>query len=316
MEPAMKRFSCTQCGKCCNRSPEVALSEAAALADVFVFRLMFRLYWLPRVPGGPLEPGGIPADAAAFYQKKRLLDAYAARKYPATLWRDGKPAAATKYLLISALALDTSPGACGALDGPRCGIYERRPLACRTAPFHYSRAEALAESDLKAFVETPGHACDTGDTAPVVLEAGRIVDAEMALARAKALAQAEDDRPWSAAIVRHMGAGSPATPLPSLDEIEANAPLGATTTSMRIAWQIAAHAGLLGREECRALIASQLATIDRELAAGRCPPDVRETLFGMRAEYQHELDDDRPAAAMIGRSANAPLGGALIPGTG
>ena len=48
MEPTTRRFSCTQCGKCCNRSPEVQLSEAAALADVFAFSLMFRLYSLPQ----------------------------------------------------------------------------------------------------------------------------------------------------------------------------------------------------------------------------------------------------------------------------
>jgi hypothetical protein len=40
------RFACTSCGQCCNRSPEVELSETLDLADAFVFRLMFRPYEL------------------------------------------------------------------------------------------------------------------------------------------------------------------------------------------------------------------------------------------------------------------------------
>src|SRR6185436_11552020 len=108
MKAPTRRFACTQCGKCCNRSPEVELSEAAALSDVFVFRLMFRLHWLPRTLGDSLEPGTRPADAgASFYQTKRLLGAFAARKYPARAWRGGKPVEQVKYLTISALALDT-----------------------------------------------------------------------------------------------------------------------------------------------------------------------------------------------------------------
>ena len=179
MEPAVQRFACTQCGKCCNRAPEVELSEAAGLSDVFVFRLMFRLYWLPRRLSDSLELGPKPPNAdALFYQKKRLLSAFAARKTPVKVSRNGKAVETTKYFVISALALDTSPGACAALNGERCGIYERRPLTCRTVPFHYSRAEALAESDLKAFLETPGYRCDSGDSAPAVLKEGRIVDAE------------------------------------------------------------------------------------------------------------------------------------------
>lgn len=57
-----------------------------------------------------------------------------------------------------------------------------------------------------------------------------------------------------------------------------NAPFGAMTTSMRVAWQIAAAAGLIGGDDYKALIATQLDTIGRELAAGRCMQDARETL--------------------------------------
>ena len=113
----VRRFACTQCGRCCNRSPEVELSEAAALADVFVFRLMFRLYWLPRSLRDHGERG---EPAAIFYQKKRLLSAFAAHKSSVRLRRNGRAVEHVKYLMISALALDTRPGACSALDGNRC----------------------------------------------------------------------------------------------------------------------------------------------------------------------------------------------------
>ncbi len=281
----MKRFACTRCGKCCNRSPEVELSEAAALADVFVFRLMFRLYALPAALGDYLKLCPPSANASEiFYQKKRLLTACAARKYPKKARRDGKAVDYVHYLTISALTLDTSPGACAALSGTSCGIHDRRPLACRTVPFHYSRVEASAESDLEAFVATPGYGCETGAAAAIVLEAGRIVDPATRQARADALALAGRDRPWQKAIMRRMNGPNSAS-LPSLSEIEANAAFGATTISMRVAWQIAADSGLIGADRCKALVAAQLAAIERELAAARCPPDARQTLADMRAEY-------------------------------
>lgn len=291
MTVAVRRFACSQCGMCCDRSPEVGLSEAAALADVFVFRLMFRLYWLPQRQRDYLHPGRDAASArAAFYEKKRLLGAYAARKYPAKSWRDGKMMENVSYLIISALAVDTSPGACGARKAGMCGVYERRPLACRTVPFHYSRVEALAESDLKAFVETPGYGCDTSENADVVIEAGRIIDPRVRQARADALALAAHDRRWNDAILRRMRADGPEKAgLPSLREIEANARFGATTATMRVAWQIAADIGLISAEECRMLIEAQLTAIDRELAAGRCEPDARQTLAEMRADYRYQL---------------------------
>ena len=219
-----RRFACTHCGACCNRSPEVALSEAAALADVFVFRLMFRLHDLPSTGGSGEE----------FYETKRLLTAFAARKYSAKRRHGGKAVEYTRYLTISALTVDTGSGACTALTGGRCGVYARRPLACRTVPFHYSRPEASAERDLAAFVATPGYRCDTTVGAPVVLSAGRIVDPHACQARADARELAAHDRRWQQMILRRLRTGSRSDGLPSRREIEANAAFGATT--IRCAW--------------------------------------------------------------------------------
>jgi Fe-S-cluster containining protein len=277
-EPAEQRFACTQCGKCCNRAPEVELSEAAALADDFVFRLSFRLYQAPRALAD-YDAGG----TEQFYQEKRLLGAFAARKSPVKLRRQGRPVEYVQYLAISALALDRGTGACSALADGRCAIYPRRPLGCRAVPFHHSRAEASLSAYLREFVATPGYACDTGGSAPVVLDAGKLADTAAMEVRAGALALAERERAWKDAIVRCLKA--PGGGLPGLREIETNAQFGVTTTSMRLAWQIAADARLLGAEECRALVSRQLAVIDRELASGGSG-EARETLLQMRAEYQ------------------------------
>jgi Fe-S-cluster containining protein len=284
MDGATRRFACTQCGKCCDRSPEVELSEAAPLADVFVFRLMFRLNTLPKVPDRSRSE-----STHAFYERKRLFNAHAARAYPTRRVRDGKPAEYINYLMISALATDAGRGACAALSDNRCGIYDRRPLGCRTVPFHYSRSEASAERDLAQFVGTPGYACNVGATAPIVLDGAVIVDEQTKAARSKALALAEADRAWKEAIVRRMKNGSAhAASLPALRHIEANAQFGALTSSMRVAWEIAVEAGLMTNTACRALIGLQIETIDRELPRTSNAADY-QTLREMSVEYRQAL---------------------------
>jgi Fe-S-cluster containining protein len=299
-----RRFACTRCGACCDRSPEVQLSEAAALADVFVFRLMFRLYALPRTLAGYLasrDPG--ESSAEAFHESKRLTAAFAARRRFAKRKEGAKAVEVAEYLVISALTLDSRAGACGALAGGRCTIYERRPLACRTVPFHYSRPEASAERDLEEFVATAGYGCDTGARAPVVIADGRIVDPEALRTRLGALALRERDRDWQDAIMRRLKSGD--GELPSLREIEANSAFAATTVSMGVAWRIAAEAGVIDAGECGRLIAAQAAVIDRELEAARASPDALETLAEMQAEYRRALSDRRLPPASATRSATA-----------
>ena len=298
MDLPVSRFACTQCGKCCNRSPEVELSEAAPLADTFVFRLMFRLYWLPQKLGDHLSRSSQYDARASYYEKKRLLSAFAARKYPVRLSRDGKPLDYYKYLMISALALDKGSGKCAALRGNKCGVYDRRPLSCRSVPLHYSRAESRAAADLKSFVETDGYRCDTSDAAPVILENGRIVAPEITAARAEAVALAERDRAWSQAIVRRMRACSSADGLlPGLEEVEANAQAGALTISMRVGWRIAADAALIAAQDYDKLVELQLQTINRELACPESSQKIRQTLVEMQAEYQQDLQGGRAIAA-------------------
>jgi len=284
MDRSIRRFSCTQCGRCCDHSPEVELSEAADLADVFVFRLLFRLHRQSAAPQkGALE------STVAFYQKKRLLNAHAARIYENRGYGDqGKSSRRLNYLMISALPVPTTVGVCSALDSARCRIYDRRPLTCRTVPFHYARAEAVAKDDLEAFVRTPGYRCDTSEQAPVVLELGKILDSGFNEARSQALRVATRDRPWKQAIVRAMRKSSDGS-LPRLNEIESNAAIAAMTTSMRVAWEIAVSEGLLSRVELTRLIQAQLVTIERELERGVADQEGRNTLLEMKAEYRAAL---------------------------
>lgn len=280
----IRRFLCTQCGACCNRSPEVELSEAAPLADIFVFRLLFRLCSLPRLP----ERGAL-GGPELFYQKKRLLAAHAAAKFPRKVLRGGKVIETVQYLMISALALDTSPGVCAALQENRCRIHEKRPLGCRTVPFHYSRAEGLALADFDRFVATGGHECDTSEGAHPFLEDGRIVDEGVRRARVNALELAERDRTWKEAIVRQMRMREAAHELPTLEEVEENAAFAAMTTSMRIGWQIAASSKLITNEQKRGLVRLQLETIGRELAHFSGNPSNAQSLREMAAEYRTAL---------------------------
>lgn len=190
----------------------------------------------------------------------------------------------TRYLVISAISVDARIGVCAAVVDGRCCIYERRPLACRTAPLHYSRPEAFAECDLEAFVATPDYACDTSDTAEVVIDTGKIVDPTIRQARADALLVAERDRRWSESIARRMKEGG--GELPTMRQVEANAGFGAVTVSMRAAWRIAAEVGLMSASDCDALVAAQIALIERELAAAKCSPEALGLLAEMRAEYR------------------------------
>jgi Fe-S-cluster containining protein len=291
------RFACTQCGQCCNRSPEVELSEAAALADVFVFRLMFRLYSFPRTLSdySNVDPAR-ETSSQLFYERKRLLAEHAAHNYPVKMRHGGKATEHINYLMISALSLDTSPGACRALKANQCSIYDRRPFACRSVPIHYSRAEGSAEADLHGFVATPGYRCDTSEHAPPVIEGGRIVDRDMRRVRADVLALVAGDRPWRKAIVRRMKSASPQTSgLPSLRDVEASATFGATTTSMRVGWRIAAEAGIISTQDYERVIATQLVLIERELVGGVCPEAARKTLLEMRAEYLNRSSGARHA---------------------
>ena len=283
-----RRFACTQCGQCCNRAPELELGEAAALADVFVLRLLMRIYSLPCSVSDYLTSDQ-PRDQAnaKFYQTKRLLSAFAATSWPANVRRDGRFVEYVQYLSLSVLPLDLGTGACNALEAARCSIYPRRPLSCRTVPLHYSRAEAFAARDLDLFVATPGYACATGDDAPLVISQSSIIDQAMLAARAEALTRAQSDQSWKTAIVKAMKAERYGLPIPR--GVEAEAARGALTASMLGAWSVAEAAGMIKQAEARRLVAAQCNLIEQESQRDQLSADVRVTLGEMHRDYSAAL---------------------------
>jgi hypothetical protein len=95
---------------------------------------------------------------------------------------------------------------------------------------------------------------------------------------------------WNDAIINRMRKNvDGAISLPSLKELEANAPIGAMTATMRIAWQIASEAGLMSVQQYRDLVANQLSVIERELKLARCTGNDLELLAQMQTEYRHHL---------------------------
>lgn len=257
-----RRFACTQCGRCCNRPPEVELGEAAALADVFAWQVLFRLYSLPRSVAD-YKADGLPREAVAarFFETRKLLGAFAAYNFNGKAQVDGAVQQRTFYLTISALAFDPMAANCPALNGTACSIYLRRPLTCRSVPLHYSRARAFAAEDIDRFVTTPGFACATDADAPIVIEEGVVIDPAIAASRTEALAQAQRDGPWKTALVAAMKRGDPR--LPSLAQVQQNAARGALTVPMLSGWEIAAESGLLGIGDIDALKASQRLVLNR-----------------------------------------------------
>jgi Fe-S-cluster containining protein len=277
------RFACTQCGACCNRSPEVLLSEAAALADHFVFRLMFRLYEHPRHYNGT-------GYATAFFERKRMLAAFAADQSSVAVRINGRTREHVRYLMITAMPIETPVGMCSALVESQCSIYERRPVACHSVPLHYARPAGSAAEELAEFVSRDGYDCATGPDAPPFVVDGVLVDVPTISARDNAAAIALGDRPWAAAIARRLKAKDAAkTGLPTYAQVVDNAAAGTMTTSMRIAWQIAARIGIIDMADAGALIARQLRCIDAELARGKCSPADHQTLVEMRTEYATAL---------------------------
>jgi Fe-S-cluster containining protein len=179
MNANARRFSCTACGKCCTRGPEMELGEVTALADRFIVRLLFRLHSVP-----------LQAVSGEAHRHLRHFSAHEEHAGGRAL-----------HLTISALPFHAAKDKCPALDGTRCGLYERRPLACRTVPFHYAIAARALARAFDQLVKTPGYLCDTSSAAPVVFRGGKVVDPSIAVARQEAVTLAQAQREWKTAMV-------------------------------------------------------------------------------------------------------------------
>jgi len=286
----MRRFACTACGRCCDRGPEMELSEATRLAGTFVTSLLFKVHSLPtsersawagdwwrgRDSRIPLRP--------ALDEAQRHLRQFAARRVDRS--RDRQI-----FFEISAIVDDDGQGRCPALADGLCTIYEVRPLTCRTVPLHYSRAPSTLERALDQFTATSGYRCDTSAAAPAILDGNKVLDPGIEHDRAGAVALAKADRGWKEHLAALMedAPRAAAAGLPTHDAVLSNSDNGyATLIPMIVAWRVAADAGLLSREELHGLCSKQAGLIrERIKQAGAGGPS--KALLDMLALYERAL---------------------------
>lgn len=270
-----RRFACTACGKCCTRGPEMELSEATRLADVFITRLMFKLHSLPLDARSARAALWAKREGSSLPVRKALAEARDHMRRLAVFEETDPANERARYLTLSALAVHAGQG-CPVLAEAACGIYARRPACCRTVPFHYSRAPSTLAAYLDAFTRTPGYACDTSNAAPVVVDPAE-------KARAEGLALAAADRPWAQAIMMLVRSDRAAqVGLPDYDAIVRNAATGATTVPMLAAWEVGRRAGFISSAQFEAVCRGQAALLRAEAA-----DHPREDLFRhMLADFE------------------------------
>lgn len=264
-----RRFACVSCGRCCDRGPEMELSEATLLAGMFICSAIFKAHSLPlsecheRVTQWHARQGSHLPRGLALAEKRRHLNCFATRR---RLERDkGREV----YLTISAIVNDYGDGQCPALEGGACGIYARRPLTCRTVPFHYSRPASVLGSYLDQFVATPGYRCETQD-ASVMLDGIKMVSQEVLRDRQQAMDLAKADRRWKHQLLGVMddAAAANRAGLPTYDDILFNTNNGhATLVPMLMLWRVAEQHGLMSSSNLQSLCAQQAKLIRANFSA-------------------------------------------------
>jgi Fe-S-cluster containining protein len=302
----VRRFACTSCGKCCDRGPEMALSEATALADRFITSAIFKIHSLPinersesAVQWWQSQGSRIPMRPA-LEESRRHLSQFASRK------RAENRRERQVFLTISAIVNDDGRGRCPALRGNLCGVYEIRPLTCRTVPMHYSRPPSMLGSYLDNFTNTPEYLCDTSQAAPAVLDRNTIISPTIRQYREDAINLAKAERAWKEQLVVLMDdpERAKAAELPTYDAILENTDNGyATLLPMIVPWRVARNQGILSSEALEDICRKQVSLIKTEIE--RSPEDhllsdLRDTL----AVYEFELSKARssePSPAFLAR---------------
>lgn len=305
----IRRFACTACGRCCNRGPELELSEATALAGTFVTSILFKGHSLPidaqsdaarawwraqgsRIPIGP-----------ALEERRRHLNQFATRK------RIERARGRHVYLTISAIVDNHGTGRCPALAADNlCSIYPARPLTCRTVPLHYSRPASTLQAYLDGFTAMETHRCETGPSAPAVLDRNTILDTEIRQHRDDAVRLFRADRAWRDRLAALMDdpAKAQAAELPTFDSVLAATDAGyATSLPMIVAWRVARDAGILTTEALDDICRQQAQLITAEI--GRVAATSRaSSLHEVLAVYEFELANGRRArmhAAILAKPA-------------
>ena len=243
------------------------LSEATTLSDTFITSLIFNLHSVPlneraahAVSWWREQGSRIPLRAAIKEKHRHSMLFSSYRESERRRERE-------IFISISAIVDDYGGGTCPSLKDARCGIYERRPLTCRTVPLHYSRPPSALLAYLDQFTSTPGYECET-TTAPVILDGNTIVAPEIKADRGHAVVLAKADRPWKEQMLSLMGGQESAdrAGLPSIDNIYDNFENGyATFVPMIVAWNIAKDSGLISAMTFGEICRRQVALIKGEI---------------------------------------------------
>ena len=284
----MRHFSCSGCGKCCTRGPEMELTEATELANKFITRLIFRIHSLPLDTRKNRAVAWWKKSGSSLPMKRALDEARAhVMRFSARdkVDRDRKR---TLHLTISALPVHQAKGACPALKAKHCSIYESRPLSCQSTPLHYSRPESELTGYLDRFTKTPGYECDTSSSAPIVFNGDRIDSDTLSAARNEGLSLSQRDRAWKHAIVSSMeGPTAAADGLPAYADVLHNSDAGgATTVSMSVAWGLAQRLGMMTSSKFKLACDGQLQLLRTETQQ-RDGADEQSEMFGtMLSDYE------------------------------
>lgn len=296
-----RNFTCTSCGKCCNREPEVELSETLGLADNFVFHLMFRPYELDisvSEYAKNFEARKLTElERHEYFQRRKLLEESAQIKYMAISNTFLKPRKVKTYIYISAIALQIGKNSCSMHENGRCRIYAKRPYSCQTVPFHYSIVEAALQDSFDKFVKSEGYMCDTTCNANKVMERGFLTCDNYLLARNSARETMKRDSIWKVQIAKkmeeaHIGKSN----FPNRQQIEANAKFGASSIPMMHGWEAALEIGIINKLEFKELIAKQLQLIKDflkdplALNASSDQMGQMKILINMASDYKNKLD--------------------------
>jgi len=277
------------------------LSEATALASTFITRVIFKVHSLPLYEAG--RRAALWRDA----QKSELPTGQALAEMREHMSRfsvrdeTDKAKGRSLHLTISAVVVDLESGRCPALRGSLCGIYDARPLTCRTVPLHYSRPLSALAGHLDAFVAKPGHGCKVDETAPAVLRDQTVLDEAVRASRGGAFELQVVDAAWKLEIVAAMAEAETAAAagLPTYEVVQRNSDRGvASAVSMLAAWRIARRLGLLSTQAFERVCDDQARLIAAALA-GRCSQSISGDLHAMLLEYEVEgRGEERP---LLGR---------------
>jgi len=272
---APSHFACTACGKCCDRGPEMTLSEATALADKFILRLIFKLHILPADARSPSTIAWWKTQGS-YLATRQCLDEKA---HHLALLSSGNKVekingeTRSTYLEISSIPIHLDGGKCPALKESLCSIHSERPLTCRSVPFHYSRAPSTLPKYLEKFASTPGYQCDTTSDAPVVFQGGIVVDDVMERARANAIQIHRNEEGWKGAIVALVhGPDVNKRGFPSYQEIALNLRRGATSVSMKNAWILGVKLGIISQKQFFDICQKQITLLRAEVSKASASP--------------------------------------------